>query len=121
MEEIQRPKVTYNRVGQLRQGVYEPGNGTRYTAIAVPIGGEVCMGVLGSVTDGWLVVSGNSGKAYLFQGGQQPLYDDYVRKHLGGLEGDYPFMGDLMRELIARPGPSEGEHQDRPKGPEPGE
>lgn len=87
-----------------RQGMYEPGNGTSYTAIAVRLKGEVSLGILGMVEDGWLVVSGNTGKAYLFQAGRQPLMDIYIKQHLGGIDGDYPYMGDLIRKLIDRPG-----------------
>lgn len=87
-----------------RFGEYEPGNGTRYTAMAIRVVGKVSFGSLGSVTNGWLVVNGFNGKAYLFQASQvQPLADEYIQEKLGGLEGDYPYFGDLVRKLLGRP------------------
>lgn len=90
------PKITVERNYII--GEYEPGNGTRYTAIAVPWTADpyLTMGSLGSVTDGWLVVSGNSGRAYLFQK-YGTLTDEYIWEHLGG---DFPYFGDLIRQLI---------------------
>lgn len=87
--------------GSVRVGEYEPGNGTRYTAIAVRWQVAKLMGALGYVSDGWLVISGNSGEAYLLQ-----LYgwleDAYIQEHLGGYAGDYPYFGDLIRRLVER-------------------
>lgn len=101
---MERPEIRDVGSREYRYGFYEPGNMTRYTAVAIHMPGEVGLGILGVVTDGWLVVSGNTGKAYLFQGGKAPLLDDYVQQHLGGLDGDYPYMGDLVRKLTDRPG-----------------
>ena len=86
-----------------RIGEYEPGNGTRYTAVAVPwhAAPTQVMGALGYVTSGWLVVSGNSARAYLFQEGGF-LLDVAIQQHLGGYEGDYPYFGDLIRALTHR-------------------
>ena len=93
-----KPQITptpYCRIGE-----YEPGNGTRYTAVAVPwrAGSTQVMGSMGFVTKGWLVVSGNSARAYLFQEGGY-LVDDTIQEHLGGYDGDYPYFGDLIRAL----------------------
>lgn len=86
-------------------GIYEPGNGTRYMAMAVQIWGRYSLGALGAITDGWLVVNGNNGRAYLFQGDEkQPLKDIYIREKLGGRDDDYPHLGDLVRKLTGRPG-----------------
>ena len=87
-------------------GEYEPGNGTRYTAVAIPwkAPADRVMGALGFVSDGWLVVSGNSGRAYLFQRGCY-LLDDDIQEILGGHPGDYPYFGDLIRSMIMRDGP----------------
>ena len=97
-----QPKITVE--GNCIVGEYEPGNGTRYTAIAVPWtnGRDRSMGIMGCVSNGWLVVSGNSGQAYLFQK-DGPLIDNYLIKKLGGYPGDYPYFGDLIRTLIMRP------------------
>lgn len=96
------PKITVE--GNYFIGEYEPGHGTRYTAIAVPwrAGPKMVMGQLGYVSDGWLVISGNSGRAYLFQKDGY-LADDTIQEHLGGYPGDYPYFGDLIRTLIMRP------------------
>lgn len=84
-------------------GEYEPGNGTRYTAIAIPWKGpSMAMGLLGEVTDGWLVTSGNSGRAALFQK-YGKLVDKYIQQKLGGVDEDYPHFGDLIRRMIDRP------------------
>ena len=91
----------------LRLGHYEPGNGTSYRAIAVPWNIDEYQQALGTVSDGWLVVSCNTARAYLFQRGGF-LLDEYIAKHLGGGEGDYPHLGDVVRTLLARPGPGPG-------------
>jgi len=62
------------------------------------------MGRMGTVSDGWLVVSGNSGQAYLFQKDGY-LVDDYIQEQLGGRNDDYPYFGDLIRSLIMRDSP----------------
>ena len=96
---LREPRITLRR--RVRIGEYEPGNGTRYTAVAVRWRFDVVMGAMGYVDDGWLVVSGNSGKAYLFQH-TGTLLDEYIQEHLGGFNGDYPYFGDLVRKLIGR-------------------
>lgn len=97
-------KITYDK--QIRIGEYEPGNGTRYTTVAIPWHDHesLIMGCLGTVSNGWLVVSGNTGKAYLFQR-EGFLLDTYIQEHLGGSFGDYPHFGDLVRKLVDRPLP----------------
>ena len=87
--------------GTTRIGEYEPGNGTRYTAVAVPWtnGYHLSMGALGVIDEGYLVVSGNTARAYLLRPGNH-FVDDYLQKHFGGLVGDYPYMGDLIRALV---------------------
>ena len=97
---LTEPRVTL-RPGGVYIGDYVPGNGTRYTAVAVRWQFFVSLGVMGCVPDGWLVVSGNSGKAYLFQA-KGPLMDEYIQEHLGGFAGDYPYFGDLIRKLVDR-------------------
>ena len=103
MTTLLQPRITLS--GETYIGEYEPGNGTRYTAIAVPWRAtpDQVMGSLGFVSDGWLVVSGNSGRAYLFQRGGY-LVDNTIQEHLGGFDGDYPYFGDLVRRLLNRPG-----------------
>ncbi len=96
---LRPPRITLIVGGRI--GEYEPGNGTRYTAVAVRWRFDGLMGRMGCVEDGWLVVSGNSGKAYLFQH-SGTLLDEYIQKHLGGFAGDYPFFGDLVRKLVER-------------------
>ena len=92
--------------GDLRIGEYCPGNGTRYTAIAVPFSQEnvpdtIPMGVMGMVADGWLVAYGISGRASLFQPDGY-LADAYLSEKLDIRAGDQPFAGNLIRELIGR-------------------
>tara|TARA_Y100000310_G_scaffold326184_1_gene390750 strand:+ start:2797 stop:3102 length:306 start_codon:yes stop_codon:yes gene_type:complete len=82
-------------------GEYEPGNGTRYTAVAVPWAFEDMMGALGQVSEGWLGGSGNTARTYLLQRGGY-LVDDYIQSKFGGLPGDYPYFGDLIRALTGR-------------------
>ena len=96
------PRITV--VDNVFIGEYEPGNGTRYTAIAVPWTAtpEQVMGRLGFVADGWLVVSGNSGRAHLFQR-YGTLSDNYIAEKLGGYGGDFPYLCTLIRRLIGRP------------------
>ena len=94
-----QPKITVE--GNRIIGEYEPGNGTSYTAVAVRWRVDVVMGAMGYINDGWLVVSGNSGKAYLFQY-KGTLLDEYIQEHLGGFAGDYPYFGDLIRKLVDR-------------------
>lgn len=86
-------------------GEYEPGNGVRYVAVAIPwIGPNVSMGGLGEVEDGWLVAAGN-GRASLFQA-KGFLTDEYVEEKLGGgyiRHEDTPHFAHLVRTLLGRP------------------
>jgi hypothetical protein len=87
--------------GDLRIGEYSPGNGTRYTALAVPISHDGApIGVMGAVSDGWLVAYGN-GRAHLFQRAGH-LSDGYLEAKIGIEPGDQPFAGNLIRALIGR-------------------
>ena len=105
MTTLRQPRITLS--GSTYIGEYEPGNGTRYTAVAIPWRAtpDQVMGKLGFVSDGWLVVSGNSGCAYLFQRDGGILTDSYIMRLLGGVSGDYPYFGDLIRRLINRNDP----------------
>ena len=87
--------------GGTRIGEYSPGNGTRYTAIAVPISHDQPMGVMGMVQSGWLVAYGLTGRAHLFQRDGH-LSDGYLEEKLGIRPGDFPWAADLIRELIGR-------------------
>ena len=98
--------ITITVQGDTRIGEYSPGNGTRYTAIAVPFSQEnvpdtIPMGVMGMVADGWLVAYGLTGRAYLFQRDGH-LSDGYLAEKLGVHPGDLPWATDLIRELIGR-------------------
>jgi len=86
-----------------RLGRYIPGNGTEYWAAALPWKSRENVGALGSVDDGWLVVSGLTKKAALMAK-EGYVVDSYVQEKLGGLDGDYPFFGILVRALVRRPG-----------------
>ncbi len=71
------PVVTY-RDGYI-EGFYEPGNSTRYTAVAIPTNGHLQVGSLGLVTDGWIVVSGMANRqAYLLSKHPYLLHPDYI-------------------------------------------
>lgn len=83
-----------------RVGEWEPGNGTRYTAVAIPWSTPISMGHMGFVKEGWLVVYG-SGKAHLLQKVGY-LADPYLAEHFGILPGDFPWAGDLIRALVDR-------------------
>jgi hypothetical protein len=88
--------------GNVRIGEYCPGNGTRYTAIAVPISHDGApIGVMGAVSEGWLVAYGLTGRAHMFQGVGY-LSDGYLAEKLGIRAGDCPWATDLIRELIGR-------------------
>jgi len=87
--------------GDIRLGEYEPGNGTNYKAVACRWNYAGYMNALGRVSDGWLVINCNNQKAYLFQK-EDYFADDYIQEKLGGFPRDYPFFGDLVRELIGR-------------------
>ncbi|TET24092.1 MAG: hypothetical protein E3J76_03615 [Candidatus Aminicenantes bacterium] len=93
--------ITIIREGDFRFGEYEPGNGTNYKAIMTRWLSGQDLKVLGKVTFGWLVVNCNTGLAHLFQE-KGLLTDDYIQEKLGGLDGDYPYFGDLIRRLIGR-------------------
>ena len=97
-------EISITEQGNMRIGEYEPGNGIRYTAVAIPwhTDGPVMLGGLGAVTDGWLVISGNTARAQMFQENGY-LADCYIQEKLGGFDGDYPFMGDLIRVLVGSP------------------
>ena len=86
-------------------GVYEPGNGVRYSAVAIPwIAPSVYLGDLGEVAVGWLVAGGN-GRCYLFQA-KGFLTDGFVEEKLGGgwiQHEDIPHFAHLIRTLLGRP------------------
>lgn len=104
MDSISSREIKLTQDGSNYIGEYEPGNGTRYVAVATPWNaGLIPMGQMGSISAGWLVVFGNNGQAHLFQKGGY-LTDSYVQEHLGGYPGDYPHIGHLIRALINRPG-----------------
>ncbi len=84
----------------VKVGEYEPGNSTNYKAIAVPWSLHKSMNWLGTIREGWLIVSCMaSQRAYLFP---YPAYlpDFLIQEHLGGSDGDYPHFGDLVRKLV---------------------
>ena len=94
--------ITITVQGDLRIGEYCPGNGTRYTALAVPISHDGApIGVMGAVLEGWLVAYGLTGRASLFQADGY-LADLYLMEKLGVRPGDLPWAADLIRELIGR-------------------
>ena len=99
------PKITQTQHCII--GEYEPDNGIRYTAVAVSwtANYDQVMGNLGFVSDGWLIISGNSGQAYLFQRDGY-LTDRSIQEHLGGYPDDYPYFGYLIRSMIMRDGPA---------------
>lgn len=86
----------------MRIGEYEPGNGTSYKAIAIKFPFDSSFNALGSISlGGWLVVNCNTQLAYLFKE-KGYLHDSYIQEKLGGLRGDYPWFGDLIRKLLGR-------------------
>lgn len=97
-------EIIITRQGDMVIGEFEPGNGTRYTAIAVPWAAhsDLMMGALGALANGWLVTSGNTARSYLFQK-EGALTDRYIQERLGGGPPDYPFFGDLIRQMLQRP------------------
>ena len=94
------PMVVYH--SHYIYGEYEPGNATRYTALAMPIDNYCNCGWLGTVLDGWLVASGMTNcKAYLvpknihlevnwigehfdLQGEDAKMFTELLKKMLGG-------------------------------------
>lgn len=93
--------IIIHEVGDMRIGEYAPGNGTQYTAVAVPWAFDGPMGTMGWVEDGWLVVAGNTTRAYLLQK-RGHLVDHYIQGKFGLSEVDYPYFGDLIRKLVKR-------------------
>jgi len=97
------PTITRAADGTTRLGVWEPGNGTRYTAIAVPWhdSSQRSWNQLGSVRKGWLVVTG-SGRAYLLQE-HIVLLPGYVGEKFGYNINDAYFVALLINELLRGP------------------
>ena len=94
--------VTVMPRGNVLIGEYEPGNGTSYKAIAMRWQSAANFKMLGRIAPGgWLVINCNTRLSHLFQVSRM-LTDRYIREKLGGLEGDYPYFGDLIRRLIGR-------------------
>jgi hypothetical protein len=89
-------------------GAYEPGNGTRYTAIGILWTDEnqMMLGGIGVVSDGWLVIYCNSGKCYLLQK-EGWLTNEYIAEKFGIGQGDIPYAAELIRTLTGRPGTPE--------------
>lgn len=70
------------QVKQVQKVTFEPGNGTRYDLFCIQFSEGADLGTLGAVEkDGWLVVCGLNGKAYLFSS-QGYLTPDYVAEKL---------------------------------------
>ena len=103
MKTVQIDKLTITWLGRVnaRFAEYQPGNGTHYRAIAIPWHGSVYCGALGRISEGWLVINCNTRLAYLF-GKDGLLVDRYIQEKLGGMDGDYPYFGDLVRILTDR-------------------
>ena len=89
-------------------GAYEPGNGTRYTAIAMPWKDEnqMILGGIGVVSDGWLVTYCNTGRAYLLQK-EGWLTNEYLAEKFVIYREDIPYAAELIRTLTGRPGAPE--------------
>lgn len=104
--------VDRGEAGKFWTGIYEPGNGTRYTAVGVFLpGGLDSMGMLGTANgEGrgcWLVTLGNTGRAYALQpDGSKFLHPDYVAKKFDLTSGeDARHATALIASMIGRPGP----------------
>lgn len=97
--DLRTPKVERRHDGYI-YGKYEPGNGTSYQAIAVRIKGTVSCGWLGTVTDGWLVVSGMAScRGYLVPRGGF-LHPSWVAEHFD-LHGEDAYMfTELLRVML---------------------
>lgn len=94
------PSVT-QREGYI-QGSYEPGNSTRYTAVAIPTDGYLCLGWLGSIDDGWIVVSGMANKkAHLLD--SSCLYPRYIAEKFDLHGPDAEMFTELLKAMIGRP------------------
>jgi len=99
-EELPTPKVLEVRHLRLEK------DGTRYEMMAFRLEGDVSFGAMGSVTDGWLVVSHLNRRAYLFR--KDGFLDDrYVYEKL--CSGTHPLsdkdaenMTQLLRKLLGQ-------------------
>jgi hypothetical protein len=89
-------------------GEYEPGNGTRYTALAIPWTDQdqLMLGGIGVVSDGWLVTYCNTGRAYLLQK-KGWLTNEYLAEKFVIYREDIPYAAELIRTLTGRPGAPE--------------
>lgn len=87
----------------VRVGEYEPGDGKRYTAVALrwETNSKAGLGALGHVRDGWLVTYGNNGKSYLLQRAGV-LVDDYLAEKFSISDQELPHAADLLRRLLDR-------------------
>ncbi len=92
-------ELTIHHETNYRVGEWEPGNGTRYTAVAVPWVTPIQMNNMGYVEEGWLVVY--RGRAHLLQPAGS-LADRYLAEHFDIRPGDFPWAGDLIRALVER-------------------
>ena len=86
----------------VRIGIYEPSNSTRYSAIAVPMIGHVNCGWLGSVTNGWLVVSGMSNTRGYFMAKKGPIHISIAQEKFGLHGIDAECFTILLRSLLDR-------------------
>ncbi len=93
-------EMTIHHEEHYRVGEWNPGNGTRYTAVAIPWTTAIQMNRMGYIETGWLVVYG-SGNAHLLQPAGH-LADHYLAEHFDILPGDFPWAGDLIRALVER-------------------
>jgi hypothetical protein len=88
----------------------EPGDGTRYTAAVVrwSEGSWACLGACGAVADGYLVVCGLNGKAYLLQP-DGVLHPRYVAEKFALSLRQAQHFARLVGRALNRPVPEMGE------------
>lgn len=96
-KELKAPEIVEVKRAELEA------DSTHYEMLAMKIKGTFSMGTLGTVTDGWLVVSHLNRKAYLFQpkGYLDILY--VTEKLEPWSRTDAENMTKLLRQLINRP------------------
>ena len=97
-----RKEIMIYPLGGALVGECQQINGTSYRAIAIRWMSGQNFNAMGCIDPGgFLVINCNTRLAYLFQE-KGLLVDSYIQEKLGGLSGDYPYFGDLVRELISR-------------------
>ena len=84
------------------KATYEPGNGERYTIIAIPVDQWIGAANLGSISSGWIIINANNRLSYMFQKTGY-LTPKYIAEKFHVYEEDAEHLAFLICTVTGRP------------------